>query len=52
METIGGGIGILGIVAIIVFGFLYAKNPSVKHGGAFREQVERNKRERENEDKH
>lgn len=44
---IEASIGVLGVVAIIVFGYLYAKRPSVKHGGPFREQMNRSKFQRE-----
>jgi hypothetical protein len=41
------GFGVLGIVAIIVIFFLYARGPSFKFGGAFKEEVKRQRRTRE-----
>lgn len=41
------GFGVLGVVAIVVFFFLYARRPSVKHGGIFKKVVKRQRELRE-----
>lgn len=42
---------VLFFVAIIVFGYLYARGPSFKFGGRFRDEVKRQRRFREEHEK-